>query len=270
VKADYEVPLILRTLHPERHGLRSKIRRGAAVVGISLALVAITGNADESSCKGTIYLTLDTGNMAHAESIAKTLKEEDVKATFFLANERTFRHDHALDASWDGYWQARAQEGHVFGNHTWSHMTARRDEGEKIVFANGNKRVTLDRTGFCTELRRVNDAFERATGRRLAGLWRAPGGRTTQNSIRYAASCGYPVHVHWNDAGFLGDELPSEQYPNARLLERALKNIRPGDILLMHLGIWSRKDPFAPMLKPLIEGLKARGLCFGTLSEAKG
>lgn len=234
-----------------------------------LALATIAGHADDSSCKGTVYLTLDTGNMSRAESIAKTLNEENIKATFFLANERTFRHDHALDATWDTYWQARAREGHAFGNHTWSHMTARRDEGEKIVFADGNRRVTLDRAGFCKELHRVNDAFERATGRNLAGLWRAPGGRTTQNSIRYAASCGYPVHVHWNDAGFLGDELPSEQYPNAKLLERALKDIRPGDVLLMHLGIWSRKDPFAPMLKPLIEGLKARGLCFGTLNEAK-
>jgi hypothetical protein len=34
------------------------------------------------------------------------------------------------------------------------------------------------------------------------------------------------------------------------LLERALANIRDGDILMAHLGIWSRKDPFAPMLDP--------------------
>jgi hypothetical protein len=35
----------------------------------------------------------------------------------------------------------------------------------------------------------------------------------------------------------------------------------------MHLGIWSRQEPFYPMLEPLIVGLKARGLCFATLTE---
>jgi hypothetical protein len=34
---------------------------------------------------------------------------------------------------------------------------------------------------------------------------------------------------------------------------------------MAHLGIWSRKDPFAPMLDPLIAGLKARGFCFARL-----
>ena len=72
----------------------------------------------------------------------------------------------------------------------------------------------------------------------------------------------------WSPAGFLGDELPSERYPNQALLQQALKTIRPGDVLLAHLGIWSRHDPWAPaVLEPLIEGLKARGLTFHTLRE---
>lgn len=50
------------------------------------------------------------------------------------------------------------------------------------------------------------------------------------------------------------------------LLENALKRIKDGDILMAHLGIWSRQDPFAPMLDPLIAGLKARGFCFARLS----
>lgn len=68
--------------------------------------------------------------------------------------------------------------------------------------------------------------------------------------------------------GFLGDELPSDKYPNERLLNQALKNIRGGDILLAHLGIWSRQDPWAPaVLEPLITGLLEKGFCFGTLAE---
>jgi hypothetical protein len=73
--------------------------------------------------------------------------------------------------------------------------------------------------------------------------------------------------VHWAPAGFLGDELPSDRYPNDMLLKRALRDIRDGDVLIAHLGIWSRKDAFAPMLDPLIEGLRKRGLCFRTLRD---
>ena len=52
------------------------------------------------------------------------------------------------------------------------------------------------------------------------------------------------------------------------LLKKALRDIRPGDILMAHLGIWSRQDPWAPaVLEPLVAGLKARGLCFRTLRQ---
>jgi peptidoglycan/xylan/chitin deacetylase (PgdA/CDA1 family) len=235
-------------------------RTYAATILFALALPAA------AECRGTLYLTLDTGNMSQADTIARILNEENVKATFFLANEPTFRKDYALDPSWDGYWRARAAEGHAFGNHTWSHRTIKRDNGERIVVADakGNPDL-LDAGAFCAELNKVDAAFTRATGKRLAGLWRAPGGRVTANAIRYAAGCGYPIHVHWDEAGFLGDELPSERFPNQALLERALKGARAGDVLMMHLGIWSRRDPYAPTLKPLLQGLKARGFCFATL-----
>ena len=60
--------------------------------------------------------------------------------------------------------------------------------------------------------------------------------------------------------------MPSETFTNAALLQKALRDIRSGDILLAHLGIWSRKDPWAPaVLEPLIVGLKKKGFCFETL-----
>ncbi len=242
------------------------------LLAVLLAALSVPAAAAAPPCSaGTVYLTFDTGNMSQADLIARILAEQDVRATFFLANERTVRGDHALDDSWGGYWRARAAEGHVFGNHTWSHWYARRDleDGRLLVVDAAGRERRLGRGEFCAELKKVDEAFRRLTGRRLAGLWRAPGGRVTQRGLRWAADCGYPVHVHWSEAGFLGDELPSEKYPNEALLARALANIAPGDILLMHLGVWSRQDPFAPLLAPLIQGLKARGFCFGTLEAAR-
>jgi peptidoglycan/xylan/chitin deacetylase (PgdA/CDA1 family) len=235
-----------------------------AALACLLFVVAFRASAE---CIGKVYLTIDTGSMSQAENIARILNEENVKATFFIANEPTVRDDYTLDPSWDGYWRQRALEGHAFGNHTWSHWSARRDEGDKVIALDAaGKTHALDQKAFCEQMTKVNDAFKRATGTNLPPIWRAPGGRTTPNSIRFAAACGYPMHVHWSDAGFLGDELPSEKFSNRVLLDRALKNIKAGDVLMMHLGIRSRKDPFAPMLEPLIQGLKARDLCFATLA----
>jgi peptidoglycan/xylan/chitin deacetylase (PgdA/CDA1 family) len=101
----------------------------------------------------------------------------------------------------------------------------------------------------------------------MGAIFRAPGGKTSPALLAAARGCGW-THVGWSPAGFLGDELPSEKFPNATLLAQALRDIKPGDILVAHLGIWSRRDAWAPAaLEPLIEGLQHRGLCFATLAE---
>jgi len=52
-------------------------------------------------------------------------------------------------------------------------------------------------------------------------------------------------------------------------LDKASRDIKDGDITMAHLGIWSRKDPWAPaVLEQLIVNLKNRGFCFGLLPKA--
>lgn len=250
--------------------LARRVVRTAGVVALAFGATAAGAALAAGECKGTVYLTLDTGGMHQAENIARILRKHDVRATFFLASEKTFRGDHALDATWADYWKARVAEGHAFGSHTWQHGSFRADlPGGAVRYVVNGKPQELDPAAVCRELDRVADRFKTLTGRGLDPLWRAPGGRTTPNALAAAKQCGYR-HVHWADAGFLGDELPSDKYPNDMLLKRALANIRDGDILMMHLGIYSRKDPFGPMLDPLISGLKARGLCFATVPTNGG
>jgi peptidoglycan/xylan/chitin deacetylase (PgdA/CDA1 family) len=246
-------------------------RAAASFAGLALALA---GTAAAQQCRGHVYLTFDTGNMRHAEAIAATLRRHDVRATFFLANEKTPRGDWSLDPSWAGYWKARADEGHAFGSHTWRHGRFVADAAAGVRYRpqfgeDAGRTVTLAPAAICDELQRVGTVFASYAGRGLDSLWRAPGGHTTARALAAARQCGF-AHVHWAEAGFLGDELPSDRYPNAALLGRALRDIRDGDVLMAHLGIWSRKEPFAPMLDPLIAGLKERGLCFRTLAEHPG
>jgi peptidoglycan-N-acetylmuramic acid deacetylase len=247
-----------------------------AIAALTAALCGTAAFA-EPACPQPVYLTIDTGHMGVAPLIVDVLKRHHVKATFFLANERTQAvGDKAagttLDEEWAPWWKALAADGHDFGSHTWNHLVWRADEPKGFVLQptagpHAGQRLHLSPADYCQELARPASRFEAMTGRPMRAFFRAPGGKTSPALLKAAQACGWQ-HVPWTAAGFLGDELSSERYPNRRLLDRALRDVRSGDILLMHLGIWSRKDPWAPaVLEPLIAGLKAKGLCFSTLRD---
>ncbi|RZI41306.1 polysaccharide deacetylase family protein [Herbaspirillum sp. HC18] len=226
-----------------------------------------------AACKGTVYLTFDTGSQSQAEYIASTLNKYQVKATFFLANEKTVAGDYSLDPSWAPYWKARVAEGHAFGTHTFDHVYAVRDlpggrmEMKPQFGPHAGQKLAWTAQQYCDELDRVGQRFTELTGAKLDPFWRAPGGRLTPNLRKAGEACGY-AHVGWSEAGFSGDELPSDRWPNDKLLKRALNGLKDGDIFMAHLGIRSRKDPWAPaVLDPLIAGLRQKGFCFATLRE---
>jgi peptidoglycan/xylan/chitin deacetylase (PgdA/CDA1 family) len=229
-------------------------------------------------CDKPVYLTLDTGHMGVAELIANVLNRQQVKVTFFAANEKTQEGDGSLGSFWAPWWKARAAEGHEFASHTLDHVYWRADvPGEPPRFRvrpsagpQAGKDLTWTAPEYCAEIERASRRLQEVTGRKPLPLYRAPGGKVSPRLLATAKSCGY-LHVGWAPAGFLGDELPSERASNQELLQKALREVRGGDILLAHLGIWSRKDPWAPaVLEPLIAGLKQRGFCFATLRDHPG
>ena len=216
--------------------------------------------------------------MEVAPLMADILNRHQVKVTFFAANERTKTGDGSLGKDWAPWWKARAQEGHEFASHTFDHSYWRADmsggAGTATRFkvrpsagpSEGTDLIWSARQ-YCEEVGKANARLQEITGKKPLPLFRAPGGKSSPALLAAAQACGYE-HVGWSPAGFLGDELPSDKFPNEVLLKKALQGIRPGDILLAHLGIWSRKDPWAPaVLEPLISGLRSRGFCFQTLRE---
>ena len=241
-----------------------------------LALAASVATAQTATCRQPVYLTFDTGHMGVAPLVAQVLQRQNVKVTFFAAQEKTQQGDGTLGQHWAPWWRERAAEGHAFASHTWDHAYWRADlQGAqagrfKIRPSSGaqaGQDLQWTAAQYCANLRQAAQRLQDMTGQRPLPLFRAPGGKTSPALLQAVHQCGY-AHVGWADAGFLGDELPSDKFPNAQLLQKALTRIRSGDILMAHLGIWSRQDPWAPaVLEPLIEGLKARGLCFATLRE---
>ena len=237
------------------------------------AAFACLGAAAQGSCQRPVYLTFDTGHMGVAPLVAEVLARQNVRVTFFVAAERTLTDGDSLDDHWASWWKARAAEGNEFASHTYDHAYWRADErGASSSFrirpsagAFAGRESTWTGAQYCDNVAKASSRIAQLTGRKPLPLFRAPGGKTSPKLLAAAEACGFK-HVGWAPAGFLGDELPSEKFSNERLLVQALDGIRPGDILLAHLGIWSRKDPWAPaVLEPLVVGLKARGFCFETL-----
>lgn len=266
------------------------MRRAEALKRVVLAALVLAGapltaapgepatvETSAATCKRPVYLTFDTGHMGVAPLVADVLKRQRVPVTFFLANERTQPVGErpagaSLDEHWAPWWKAMATQGHDFGSHTWDHLVWRKDTPQGFTFRptagpRKGQSVNLTAEQYCEELSRSARRFEMMTGQPMRALFRAPGGKTSPKLLAAARACGWH-HVPWTSTGFLGDELPSDRYPNHRLLRQALSHVREGDILLAHLGIWSRQEPWAPaVLEPLIVGLKAKGLCFATLRD---
>jgi len=260
------------TMHPGEPGMGCRLLRA----GLSLLAGLMVLSPAVAQCPApdkTVYLTFDTGHMGVAPLIAKVLKQHQVPVTFFAAHEKTQEGDGSLGMHWAAWWQDRGAENHDFASHTFDHAYWRADlEGNRFKIRPSageqtGKDLNWGVADYCENLKKASQRLEALTGRASLPLFRAPGGKTSPALIQAAASCGY-AHVGWSPAGFLGDELSSQTHSNANLLKNSLKNIKRGDILVAHLGIWSRQDPWAPsVLEPLIVGLKEKGFCFASLRQ---
>ena len=252
-------------------------RRGLLKLGAGLALLPGAGWAkqpkDAEDTDKKVFLSFDTGHMGVAPLVADAIHRFEAKVTFFLANEPTLDGGYTLDDEWAPWWKARAAEDHDFGAHTWNHdiwledLPGDRFKVRTVAGLDAPRVHEVSAAEYGESLKRVALRFKAMTGRMLDPIFRTPAGHTSPALLAAAQAAGF-THVGWSPAGFLGDELPSDRYSNAELLERALRTIRPGDILLAHLGIWSRLDPWAPAdLVPLMQGLKERGMRFAALRE---
>ncbi len=243
------------------------------VAGALMAGWAVTANSAAPCGPNPVYLTFDTGPMDVAPQIVDVLRRQNVKVTFFVANEPTRTGGESLDIQWGTWWKVVAAQGHEFASLTYDRVYWRADlPGVRTTFrikhtagALDGREFTYDPPKYCAQIEKAARRIEDFTGKKSLPLFRAPGGQTSPRLLAVAKACGYE-HVGWALAGYVGDDTPSEQFPAEKLVAASLQGIRSGDILMGHLGSWSRADPWAPKgLEPLIVGLKERGFCFDTL-----
>ena len=191
-----------------------------------------------------VALTFDGGASGDAvESILATLKAYDVPATFFVTG--------AFARAYPRYVTAIDAAGHPVGNHSDTHPHFTQTTNEEI-------RV---------ELAAAEKAISALTGSTTAPLFRFPFGDREDLDIRVVNAAGY-IPVRWT-VDTLGWKGTSGGITTAIIRQRVLDRLRPGQIVLMHVGAHpdDHSTLDADALPGVIQDLRARGYSFVTVPD---
>ncbi|WP_433717601.1 polysaccharide deacetylase family protein [Actinoplanes sp. CA-051413] len=184
-----------------------------------------------------VALTFDDGpGPRWTPMVLDTLEAAGVPATFFMVGRNLREHAGLVRGRLDN---------HEVGNHSWSH----------------DDLATLDLAGVTAELTRTHEVIHEVTGRAPA-LMRPPYGHLGGSTLLAADSLGYDI-VLWSqqmrERAFADD-------PDAQV-RAIVDGVRPGDIVLAHDVGADRRLVALRRLGAKIEGLRARGFRFATVSE---
>jgi peptidoglycan/xylan/chitin deacetylase (PgdA/CDA1 family) len=190
-----------------------------------------------------VALTFDAGgDDAGLPKILRALRTFDVPATFFVTGHF---------AAYYPAWTRRLAARYAIGNHTMNHLDLTR----------------LSPARARAEIRAGRDAIRRAAGHDTQPLFRFPYGRRNGDTVRLANALGYlPVGWSVDTGGWLGT---SGGHSVARVVARVLAGLRPGEIVLMHVGAnpYDHTTFDADALPTLIREVERRGYRFTTVAE---
>lgn len=152
----------------------------------------------------TMVLTFDDGpDPRYTPYILDTLREYDVRAMFFVCGEMVVDNKDLL--------ARMAEEGHVVGNHTWSHP---------LLTRLGNARIRK-------EMERTSDVVEESYGERPA-WFRAPYGAWNRATFRIGAELGMEP-LAWTV-----DTLDWTTPGTRTIVDRVEHGAAPGVVILSH------------------------------------
>lgn len=152
----------------------------------------------------TMVLTFDDGpDPRYTPGILDTLAEYDVRATFFVCGEMAVGNQDLL--------ARMADEGHVVGNHTWSHPLLTR----------------LTRGQIHSEMSRTSDVIEEGCGERPR-WFRAPYGAWNRAAFQFGAELGMEP-LAWTV-----DTLDWTTPGAGVIVDRVEKGAAPGVVVLSH------------------------------------
>ncbi|WP_246062098.1 polysaccharide deacetylase family protein [Haloactinospora alba] len=188
-----------------------------------------------SAAAKCIALTFDDGPGARTPELLDALAEYNAKATFFLTGQPAREHPETVRREY--------AEGHELANHTVTHSDL----------------TTLDKSEVREELTTVNALVRRETGYTL-DLMRPPYGATNDKVAQVSRSEGL-AEIIWS--------VDTNDWKNrnaGKVRKEALKNAKPGSIVLMH-DIHGTTIDAVP---DILERLEEQGYTMVTISQLLG
>ncbi|MEU4516494.1 polysaccharide deacetylase family protein [Nonomuraea wenchangensis] len=198
---------------------------------------AVSNRAGTVNCAAAkcVALTFDDGPGPHTAELLDILKRENARATFFVVGANAAAQPDLL--------RRMSDEGHLVGNHSWSHTDLSKPGTAKIA----------------DSLERTRDAVAAAIGQ-APTLVRPPYGAVNGVLRNVARDQGFPL-VTWNvDA--------SDQQGGAThdIVDRSVHGAHPGAIILLH-DIHRESVAAVP---DILKRLRGKGYTFVTVPELYG
>jgi peptidoglycan-N-acetylglucosamine deacetylase len=184
-----------------------------------------------------VALTFDDGPTDQTDEILTILKEEEVKATFFVTGREI--EENLKEA------KEIVAEGHELGNHSYSH-----------------ERMILKTPSYIRKEIESTDKLIRKAGYEGKIQFRPPYGKKL---------IGLPYYLNKHDRKTILWNIEPETYPeiasdSTKIVKHVSGNIQPGSIILLHVMYESRKESIKSV-KGIIQELKGKGYTFKTVSE---
>lgn len=197
------------------------------------AAVQVSKNSSiraEKTITAKVALTFDDGpHPVYTPQLLDGLNERGVHATFFVVGKNILGNEALL--------KRMETEGHLIGNHTYSHV----------------KLSELDIARACAEVEKTNALICEVTGKEPEFI-RPPFGEWKK-----AMECSFEmIPVLWDV-----DPLDWTTKNTALVVERVLKDTKPGDIILLHDYYQSSVDAALG----IVDALTERGYKFVTVDE---
>lgn len=206
---------------------------------------------DGADGKKVAYLTFDDGpSETVTPMVLDVLKEEDVKATFFIVGQALDKNDANKEVL-----KREVAEGHAIGNHTYTH-------NYKYLFP--NRTVNVD--NFVADIEKTNESLRKVLGNDFSTrAIRVPGGQMSWNGIKplddILGSKDYH-EIDWNALSKDSEGKPKKAPELASDLIQTVKG-REKAVILMHDTYG--KEETAKALPEIIKYLKEQGYEFRTM-----
>lgn len=200
---------------------------------------------DKKKNIGTIYLTFDDGPSNNTSKILDILKQEDIKATFFLVN---------FNSSYNSVVKRIYDEGHSIGIHSYTH-------NYKLIYSSVS--------AYFDDLNKMNDKIKTITGSDTK-LLRFPGGSSNTISsfnkgimttlVKEVTNAGY----HYFDWNVDSSDAWSARNSND-VYNNVINNLKKGtNIVLMH--DLSSNEKTVNALEKIIKDAKEKGYTFANIT----